>query len=69
MSAIEDRGKEGLKYVGSDVKDVVVKSIRDRKHEGGCSGLRLRAHRRKRKRSIFDLDQIPCRKKNKISCR
>ena len=51
MSAIKDQGKEGLKQIGSDVKDVVVKSIRGKKHEDG--GLRLDAHRRKRKKRYF----------------
>ena len=69
MSAIKDRGKEGLKQVGSDVKDVVVNSIRGTKHKCGGGGLRLDAHRRKRKRDIFAQDQIPCRKKKKLSCR
>ena len=69
MSAIKDRGKEGLKQVGSDVKNVVVKSIRGKEQGGGGGSVCVRARSRKRKRDIFDQDQTLCKRKKRTSCR
>ena len=49
ISAIKDRGEEGLKLVGSDVKDVV-RPIKGKNRERGGGGLRLGARHGNRKR-------------------